>query len=57
MISAPPATDSSYHAKNTTTTITTKYITSLKMKEEEKPNWNKTSIISEKDSVAEEKHN
>jgi len=57
MISASLATDSSYHAKNTTTTITTKYITSLKMKEEEKPNWNKTSIISEKDSVAEEKHN
>jgi len=57
MISTPPATDSSYLAKNTNTTITTKYITSLKMKEEEKPNWNKTSIISEKDSVAEEKHN
>jgi len=36
MISASPATDSSYLAKNTTTTITTKYFTSLKTKEEEK---------------------
>jgi len=51
MIHAPLANDSSRVAKNTTN-ITTKHFTSLRSKEEENRNWNKTSTMLERKTAS-----
>jgi len=56
VISAPLANDSSCVAKNTTD-ITTKHFTSLRSKEEENQNWNKTSTMLERKTATLTKKN